>query len=82
MVTNAQFPEPLRDLPPVTQLYLSIDAGDEISLKKVDRPLHRDFWQRLVDCVDIVRDRKERTVFRYFDRRTFAMFLLLICLPG
>ncbi|KAI9627379.1 hypothetical protein KEM48_009866 [Puccinia striiformis f. sp. tritici PST-130] len=37
LVTNAQFPESLKDLPPVTQLYLSIDAGTKESLKTVFR---------------------------------------------
>lgn len=54
----------MKTLPPVTQLYLSIDAGDKISLKNVDRPLHRDFWERLLQCVEMVRERPERTVFR------------------
>jgi len=64
VVTNAQFVEPLRKLPPVTQLYLSIDAGTKESLKKIDRPLHRDFWERFLACIDIVREKKIRTVYR------------------
>ena len=47
LVTNAQFPEALRDISPVTQLYVSIDASTKDSLKKIDRPLFRDFWERL-----------------------------------
>jgi tRNA wybutosine-synthesizing protein 1 len=54
----------MKTLPPVTQLYLSIDAGDKVSLKQVDRPLHRDFWERLLACVDLVAQKNVRTVFR------------------
>ncbi|PLW21951.1 hypothetical protein PCANC_04400 [Puccinia coronata f. sp. avenae] len=64
LVTNAQFPDSLLDLPPVTQLYLSIDAGTKESLKSIDRPLHRDFWERFLASIDIVRTKKVRTVFR------------------
>ncbi|CAD7965881.1 unnamed protein product [Amoebophrya sp. A25] len=39
LVTNAQFPDELRALGPVTQLYLSIDAPTRETLKAVDRPL-------------------------------------------
>lgn len=48
----------------MTQLYLSIDAGTKDSLKSIDRPLHRDFWERFLRSIDIVRDQKLRTVFR------------------
>ncbi|MBW0523684.1 hypothetical protein O181_063399 [Austropuccinia psidii MF-1] len=64
LVTNAQFPEALIDLPPVTQLYLSIDAGSKDSLKSIDRPLHRDFWERFLKSIDIVKKKRIRTVFR------------------
>jgi tRNA wybutosine-synthesizing protein 1 len=64
LVTNAQFPEPMKTIPPVTQLYLSIDAGDKVALKEVDRPLHKDFWERMLACVDLLATKPERTVFR------------------
>jgi tRNA wybutosine-synthesizing protein 1 len=48
LVTNAQFPDAIRDLGPVTQLYVSIDASTKDSLKKIDRPLFKDFWQRFL----------------------------------
>lgn len=34
LVTNAQFPEEIRNLEPVTQLYVSVDASTKDSLKK------------------------------------------------
>ncbi|KZM23958.1 tRNA 4-demethylwyosine synthase (AdoMet-dependent) [Ascochyta rabiei] len=66
MVCNAQHPAQLASLVPVTQLYVSIDASNKESLRKVDRPLHRDFWERFCACLDILRARRfeQRTVFR------------------
>lgn len=64
MVTNAQFPEQLRDLSPVVQLYLSIDAPTSEGLKKIDRPLHEDYWERCLQCIHELKMKKQRTVFR------------------
>jgi tRNA wybutosine-synthesizing protein 1 len=66
MVCNAQHPAQLASLIPVTQLYVSIDASNKDSLRKIDRPLHRDFWERFCACLDILRTRRfeQRTVFR------------------
>ncbi|KAF2483120.1 radical SAM superfamily-domain-containing protein [Neohortaea acidophila] len=66
LVCNAQHPDQLAALGPVTQLYVSIDASNKESLKKIDRPLHRDFWERFLRCMDILREKRftHRTVFR------------------
>lgn len=66
LVCNAQHPEQLAALKPVTQLYVSIDASNKDSLRKIDRPLHRDFWERFQRCLDILREKRftQRTVFR------------------
>ncbi|ODQ68487.1 hypothetical protein NADFUDRAFT_39863 [Nadsonia fulvescens var. elongata DSM 6958] len=65
LVCNAQHPDELAAMDQVTQLYVSIDAGKKESLKKVDRPLHRDFWERFQQCLEILREkRNQRTVFR------------------
>ena len=66
LVCNAQHPDQLSALKPVTQLYVSIDASNAESLRKIDRPLHRDYWQRFLRCLDILREKryKMRTVFR------------------
>lgn len=40
-----------RNLVPVTQLYVSVDASTKDSLKKIDRPLFKDFWQRFLDSL-------------------------------
>eukprot|EP00920_Eleutheroschizon_duboscqi_P023155 GHVT01057115.1.p2 GENE.GHVT01057115.1~~GHVT01057115.1.p2 ORF type:complete len:156 (-),score=32.40 GHVT01057115.1:681-1148(-) len=54
----------MRRLPPVTQLYLSIDAADADTLKAIDRPLHGDFWSRYLQCIDVLREKQQRTVYR------------------
>jgi len=66
LVCNAQHPEQLEALKAVTQLYVSIDASNRESLRKVDRPLHRDFWERFLKCLDIIREKRfrMRTVYR------------------
>ncbi|NWH63487.1 TYW1 synthase, partial [Geococcyx californianus] len=51
LVTNAQFPDEIRNLEPVTQLYVSVDASTKESLKRIDRPLFKDFWQRFLDSL-------------------------------
>lgn len=40
-----------RTLVPVTQLYVSVDASTKDSLKKIDRPLFKDFWPRFLDSL-------------------------------
>lgn len=66
LVCNAQHPEQLKNLGPVTQLYVSIDASNKESLRRIDRPLHRDFWERFQSCMQILREKRDtqRTVFR------------------
>lgn len=66
LVCNAQHPDQLATLKPVTQLYVSIDASNAESLRKIDRPLHRDYWQRFLRCLDILQEKRfrMRTVFR------------------
>lgn len=66
IVCNAQHPDQLATLKHVTQLYVSIDASNRESLRRIDRPLHRDFWERFQRCLDILRERRfeQRTVFR------------------
>lgn len=64
MVTNAQFPDQLRDLDPVVQLYLSIDAPTPEELKRIDRPLFEDYWERCLACVQELHKKRQRTVFR------------------
>lgn len=64
LVTNAQFPDALRALGPVTQLYVSVDASSPEALKRIDRPLFPDFWQRFRDSLATLADKGQRTVYR------------------
>ncbi|XP_054269058.1 S-adenosyl-L-methionine-dependent tRNA 4-demethylwyosine synthase TYW1-like isoform X2 [Macrosteles quadrilineatus] len=64
LVTNAQFPDAIRQLSPVTQLYVSVDASTKNSLKKIDRPLFSDFWERFLDSLKALSRKGQRTVYR------------------
>lgn len=64
LVTNAQFPDAMQHLIPVTQLYVSIDAPNRELLKKIDRPLYKDFWERYLECLEILSEKRQRTVYR------------------
>ncbi|KAL8514384.1 hypothetical protein ACS0TY_013482 [Phlomoides rotata] len=64
LVTNAQFPEKIKLLKPITQLYVSVDAATKDSLKAIDRPLFGDFWERFVDSLKALREKQQRTVYR------------------
>ena len=44
LVTNAQFPDAIKNLPAITQLYVSVDAATPETLKAIDRPLFGDYW--------------------------------------
>lgn len=64
LVTNAQFPDAIRDMSPVTQLYVSVDASTKDSLKKIDRPLFKDFWERFLNSLKALSEKGQRTVYR------------------
>lgn len=64
LVTNAQFPEAITALEPVTQLYVSVDAATKDTLKAIDRPLFRDFWERFEASLCELGRKRQRTVYR------------------
>lgn len=64
LVTNGQFPSCISRLDGVTQLYLSVDAPTSEIMKIVDRPILPDYWDRFQQSVNLMRKRRERTVFR------------------
>lgn len=64
LVTNAQFPERIKQLDPVTQLYVSVDAASKDSMKAIDRPLFKDFWERFLQSLYEMRSKQQRTVYR------------------
>lgn len=64
LVTNAQYPDSIRNLVPITQLYISLDAPNKELLKEVDVPLFRDFWERLNESLEVMSKRNDRTCIR------------------
>ncbi|MBI4440428.1 4-demethylwyosine synthase TYW1 [Candidatus Woesearchaeota archaeon] len=64
LVTNAQYPEQIKNLNPVTQLYISLDAPNRELLKKIDLPLFSDYWERLEKSLDYVHEKNQRTCIR------------------
>lgn len=66
VVTNGQFPDELERAPWVTQLYVSVDAPTAEELKKVGRPLFRDYWERLQRSLKVLQSKRprQRTVCR------------------
>lgn len=64
LVTNAQFPDRIQHLDPVTQLYVSVDAATKDSLKAIDRPLFKDFWDRFIESLKAMQSKQQRTVYR------------------
>ncbi len=64
LVTNAQYPEQIRELKPVTQLYVSLDAPEQTLLKEVDLPLFPDYWERLNKSLEYLAEKKQRTCIR------------------
>ncbi len=50
LLNHTPSPSP-RSLRPVTQLYVSVDASTKESLKKIDRPLFKDFWPRFISSL-------------------------------
>ena len=64
LVTNAQYPEAIKDLKLVTQLYISVDAPNKELLKEIDRPLFTDYWERLLKSLEYMSQKTYRTVIR------------------
>lgn len=56
---------PPRNLVPVTQLYVSVDASTKDSLKKIDRPLFKDFWPRFLDSLKALGEKVSRLEMRH-----------------
>ncbi len=62
LVSNATRPEVLAELRP-TQLYLSINAPDEVMYRRACRPA-ADLWPRVLQSLDELRDHRCRSVIR------------------
>jgi tRNA wybutosine-synthesizing protein 1 len=64
LVTNAQYPEAIKNLKPITQLYVSIDAPNKELMKEIDVPLFADYWDRFLLSLDYLKEKKQRTCVR------------------
>jgi tRNA wybutosine-synthesizing protein 1 len=64
LVTNATYPEQIKNLSPITQLYISLDAPTKTQLKEIDKPLFPDFWERLNKSLDYLAQKPHRTCIR------------------
>ena len=62
VVSNATNPEVLVELQP-TQLYISINAPDEELYQRVCRP-SADFWPKIIDSLEIIKQHRCRSVIR------------------
>ncbi len=66
LVTNGTNPDALRHLDPLpTQLYVSVTAPNAEVYRRLTLPAHEDAWERLVECLGIVRDLPTRRVVRH-----------------
>ena len=66
VVTNGMEPQKLRNIEPPTQLYLSVDAPEPGLFERIDRPLKKDGWKRLMDSLSALKTlgMKTRTCLR------------------
>lgn len=64
LVTNAQYPDAIKSLIPITQLYISLDAPNKELLKIIDKPLFSDYWERLNESLELMSQRDDRTAIR------------------
>lgn len=64
LVSNAQFPEQMKKVKHITQLYLSLDAPNKDLLRKIDNPLFDDYYENLCACLDLLHDAPYRTCIR------------------
>ena len=64
LVTNTQYPEAIKNLAIVTQLYLSVDAPNKKLLKEIDKPIFQDYWERLNKSLEYLKNKNQRTCIR------------------
>jgi len=64
LVTNGQFPDALSKIAEPTNLYISLDAPDKQSYKKIDQPSLPDFWIRLNKSLELLPSFSCRKVIR------------------
>lgn len=63
VVSNGTHPEMIQSINP-SQLYISLDAPDEVTYNKVCRPNSPELWNNICRSFDILKNKKTRTVIR------------------
>jgi tRNA wybutosine-synthesizing protein 1 len=64
LVTNGQFPSALGSISEPTNLYISLDAPDKESYRKIDQPSLPDFWDCLNKSLELMDSFSCRKVLR------------------
>lgn len=64
IVTNGQHPGHIKELAPITQLYISLDAPNPKLLKEIDNPLFENYWEKTMESLDGLAAKKQRTTIR------------------
>lgn len=64
LVTNGQHPDHIKNLSPVTQLYISVDAPNKELLREIDNPLFSDYWNKMQESLKALAEKKHRTTIR------------------
>ena len=64
LVTNGQLPERLKNLEEPTNLYISLDAPDKETYKKIDKPSLSEFWKRLNESLELMNSFSCKKVLR------------------
>ncbi|MFH0956761.1 MAG: 4-demethylwyosine synthase TYW1 [Candidatus Aenigmatarchaeota archaeon] len=64
LVTNGQYPGRLEGMSEPTNLYISLDAPDKETYRKVDCPSLPDFWERLNESLQLMNSFSCRKVLR------------------
>ncbi len=64
LVTNGQFPERLDGMAEPTNLYISLDAPDRETYRRLDCPSLPDFWERFGKSLELMRSFSCRKVLR------------------
>lgn len=64
LVTNGQHPERLKGIEEPTNLYISLDASDKVTYRKLDRPSLPDYWKRLVESLELMNSFSSKRVIR------------------
>ncbi|MCK4491207.1 MAG: radical SAM protein, partial [Candidatus Altiarchaeales archaeon] len=64
LVSNGTFPERFMDMTPPTQLYISIDAPDKKTYKRVCNPIVHGTWEKINRSLELLPSLDTRTVIR------------------